>query len=74
MEPNYRYSRISSANVTLSAHVREDSHYVILPVMKPSTVTGWVIYDAMTGKIVSPDGHEMTLPQAKDWLTNGLPE
>lgn len=77
MDPgNLRFTRISSANVALSAHVREDSHFVILPVMKPSAVTGWVVYDATTGQIVSPAGKHYTLPEAKEWLTvtNGLPE
>jgi len=64
---SHRFSRLSSTQVALQAHVRDDSRYVILPVMQPSTVRAWTIYDAMTGRIVETKPFSSFI-EAKQWL------
>lgn len=62
-----RFSRLSSTNVTFQTHVRADSRYAILPVMQPSAVRAWTIYDVELGEIISPEPFS-TFIDAKTWL------
>jgi hypothetical protein len=48
-------------------HVREDARYAILPIMQPTDIKGWTVYDTLTGTIVT---HEpfVSFTDAKNWL------
>lgn len=62
-----RFSRLSSTNVAFQVHVREDARYAILPIMQPTDIKGWTVYDTLTGTIVT---HEpfVSFTDAKNWL------
>jgi hypothetical protein len=63
----FRFSRLSSTNVAFQVHVREDSRFAILPIMPPSKVRGWTVYDVETGEIISPEPFNSFIA-AKEWL------
>lgn len=48
-----RFTRVSSGQVTFQAHASDDSRFVLLPVMSPSQIQGWKIYDSSAGQLLS---------------------
>lgn len=66
-----RFTRMGSNNVLFQAHVSEDSHYVLLPVMeRASQITGWLVYDTVTGMLYADESEEPfpTQHQAREWV------
>lgn len=67
----HRFTRLSSSNVAFQAHVRDDSRFVLLPVMHPSEISHWVVFDAVSGRLAADGTQFRSFAEAKNWvLTN----
>lgn len=69
----FKFARLASTFSPLQVHAREDSKFVILPVMDPATVKSWVVYDVQSGQIVTPKPFA-SFREAKGWAEKELPQ
>ncbi len=75
--PEHRFLRINNPAVTLSPLVRDDSRYVILPILDPTAVKGWTIYDSRTGQMLTRKGNRRPFDNytdARDFLMKEYPD
>lgn len=55
MSDEQQFTRLTSSDVLAQCHVSPDSKFILLPVIKGTRITGWVVYNTHLGQQVKPD-------------------